>query len=469
MSDPNWSNVSLLLHCDGSDGSTTFTDSSGTPKTVTANGDAHVEVDQYKFGGASAHFDGSGDYLSLSSALIANESYTIECWIRLSSRSSDASWGRYLYSQYNNSVDFTNRFYFGIPENNSTKLCCYHGSGGGLLTSTGNVALDTWTHVATTYDGSTRRLFLDGNLEASVSTSGASLSSANSLIGCVYYGTTIGFWHGYIDEMRVTKGVARYTASFTPPTAAFEEGSGVSGTLSGTLSDAIGSLSGSVGVSGSLSATLASLSGSISAMHVPPVTGTLSGTLSGLSGSLYGTHATPVTGTLSGTLANLTGSLSGSFGMNGAYGTLSGNLSGVSGSFSGAHLHPVAGTLAGYLANLTGSMQATTGEPHRIRRGPWMRIRSDPNLVLLSCDDDDAGLNHSVVVSVGNINRPGDGSETGSVRVDLDNYDGRVSRLLAVPPLGARASLYGPDGDLWFDGTLASVNLSETAALQLEE
>ena len=100
--------------------------------------------------------------------------------------------------------------------------------------------------------------------------------------------------------------------------------------------------------------------------------------------------------------------------------------------------------------------------------GPRLLIASDPPMSLLSIGDALPGLHHDLIASVGNINRPGDGGETGSVRVDLDNYDGRVSILLAAPPLGARASLYGPDGDLWFDGTLASVNLSDTAALQLE-
>lgn len=100
--------------------------------------------------------------------------------------------------------------------------------------------------------------------------------------------------------------------------------------------------------------------------------------------------------------------------------------------------------------------------------GPRLLIASDPPLSLLSLGDERPGLHYDRISGVGNINRPGDGGEIGNVRVDLDNYDGAVSDLLAIPPLGARATLYGPDDDMWFDGTLASVNLSETAALQLE-
>jgi hypothetical protein len=100
--------------------------------------------------------------------------------------------------------------------------------------------------------------------------------------------------------------------------------------------------------------------------------------------------------------------------------------------------------------------------------GPWLRIESDPPIVLLSLNDARSGLNHDLIASIGNVNLSGDGDETGNVRIDLDNYDGRASRLFAIPPLGAAVSLYGPDDALWFTGALASVNLSETAALQLE-
>ena len=62
--DPQFGSVSLLLHGDGANGSTTIVDSSPTPKTVTAFGDAQISTAQSKFGGASIAFDGTGDYLS---------------------------------------------------------------------------------------------------------------------------------------------------------------------------------------------------------------------------------------------------------------------------------------------------------------------------------------------------------------------------------------------------------------------
>ena len=59
--DPDFANVSLLLHGDGTNGSTTIVDSSSSSKTVTAVGDAQISTAQSKFGGSSIYFDGTGD------------------------------------------------------------------------------------------------------------------------------------------------------------------------------------------------------------------------------------------------------------------------------------------------------------------------------------------------------------------------------------------------------------------------
>lgn len=215
-------NVIFLCHCDGSNNSTTFIDEIGN--AIVANGNAVQSTTQSQFGGSSGYLDGIGDYLQLASSLLSNQSYAIECWIYPTAYSSDASWGRYIYSQYENGVDFGNRFILGFPENNNHKLQSFHASGGGSLLSTSDIALNAWTHIATTYDGSTRRLFVNGIMEASVATSGASLSSASSRIGCVSYGSMVGFYQGYIDELRITRGAPRYIANFNVPFDAFVYG-----------------------------------------------------------------------------------------------------------------------------------------------------------------------------------------------------------------------------------------------------
>lgn len=100
--------------------------------------------------------------------------------------------------------------------------------------------------------------------------------------------------------------------------------------------------------------------------------------------------------------------------------------------------------------------------------GPCLVLESAPPLALLSVGDAAPGLSYPVAVGVSAIRQPADGSETANVSVQLDNADGFVSALLADPPLGASATLYGPDGSEWFRGMLAGVTLGETATLDLE-
>lgn len=100
--------------------------------------------------------------------------------------------------------------------------------------------------------------------------------------------------------------------------------------------------------------------------------------------------------------------------------------------------------------------------------GPYLVLDSDPPLTLLSAGDAAPGLGYPVIAGIGAIRQPADGAETANVSVDLANADGFVSSLLADPPLGASAALYGPDGAEWFRGMLAGVTLAETATLALE-
>lgn len=219
--DPHWNDVSLLLSCNGANGSTAFADSSKTPKTVTPSGNAQISTAQSKWGGSSALLDGAGDALSLSSALISSQDYTIESWIYPLSYSASASWGRYIYSQYDNAIDFGNRMLFGLKENGSKKLYAFR-AGDGALEGATDLPLKTWTHVALVRSGAIRYLFVNGALDATGSASG-SISSAPSKIGaCRYTSSDTGFFHGHIDEMRITVGVARYTAAFSVPTAPFD-------------------------------------------------------------------------------------------------------------------------------------------------------------------------------------------------------------------------------------------------------
>lgn len=221
VTSPATSGTVLLLHADGTDGSTTFTDSSDSVKTVTANGNAQIDTAQSKFGGASALFDGTGDYLS--SADSADWSFgtgdlTIDMWVRFTTALNATT--ATLYSQR---VDADNRVSFYWNGTGDPNIYFESYSGAALvcqIQGAWSPSLDTWYHVAVTKSGSDYKIFINGTQVAS-GTDASSLPdlAAGITIGAISSG---GGWPGWIDEFRVIKGTAVWTSDFTVPSVAYQ-------------------------------------------------------------------------------------------------------------------------------------------------------------------------------------------------------------------------------------------------------
>ena len=210
--DPNFANVSLLLHGDASP----LVDSSGTPKTITAFGNAAYSTAQSKFGSGSIALDGNGDYLSTPANAAFNfgaGSFTIEAWVYVLSNSND--W--FLVSSSGTGGLFfgyrvTSFSYWGFGRTG----VAWDGNFGGSPPAPG------WNHVALCRNGSSIRLFLNGTQLGSTLTNSTSYDVSTTTLTVGSQGANF-YMHGYIDELRITKGVARYTANFTPPTAPFPD------------------------------------------------------------------------------------------------------------------------------------------------------------------------------------------------------------------------------------------------------
>jgi len=93
---------------------------------------------------------------------------------------------------------------------------------GAIVTGSTAISVNTWTHVAVTRNGNTFRLFVNGIVDATATSSNSQTLNAADVfyVGRSGYDTTR-IVTGYLDDVRITKGYARYTANFTPPTAAF--------------------------------------------------------------------------------------------------------------------------------------------------------------------------------------------------------------------------------------------------------
>lgn len=203
--------VKLLVHCDGTDGSTTFTDSSLSARTLTATGTT-VATAQKVFGTGSALFSGSGSSISAGSGLSigATDDFRIQFRMRPSAYAS-----REIFKWYSASTSD------GIGLDSSGRVHLWRDSIGQVVTSATVFSTETWSAIEISRTGGVVRLFIDGTLEASA---GMALSLGNDAhpiyIGRGYYNTS---FSGYLDEIRIVVGEGGPTSDYTVALTAFPD------------------------------------------------------------------------------------------------------------------------------------------------------------------------------------------------------------------------------------------------------
>lgn len=214
--DPYWSSVVALLHFDDTPGSATFVDAKG--HSFTSGGTATTSTAQKKFGSASLSLNGATGYVSSASSAdweMGSGNFTIECWIRPAVA---VTTRMEIIARWNN-------FGFGmqILDTGFLRAFCQGNTGGLVLCGPGatTVTHNAWHHVAFVRAGTTLQLFLDGVSQATATFTGAIDTITDTLDIGYDNGVASRYFNGNIDEVRITKGVARYTGSFTPPTTPF--------------------------------------------------------------------------------------------------------------------------------------------------------------------------------------------------------------------------------------------------------
>lgn len=215
IGDANFGDVSLLLHMDGSNGSTTITDSSSNSVSVTAYGSAQLSTTEKKFGTASAYFDGNSDELRFTAPAL-NGDFTAEAFIYPESQVQNypICFGPILDNNTVNNKILLTYDHIVYPNKFAVRV------GSNFIQTASTISTGQFYHVAVVRSGSTVSLFVDGVSAGSQTYSGTS-QSRTEYIGGNFASNTNGGFKGYIDEFRLTNGVARYTSNFTAPTAAF--------------------------------------------------------------------------------------------------------------------------------------------------------------------------------------------------------------------------------------------------------
>ena len=179
-------------------------------------GNAQIDTAVKKYGTGSLEFDGSGDYLKTvenETLELGSGDWTIEFWVYFDAVNNGTV--KYLFD-WRTASDTSNSF---LAQESNNSWTYYNGAGAnitsGLTSST--FSASTWHHLAICREGTTTRFFVDGTQTAS-SSDVSTYDSGTLVIGSRYNGQN--YLDGYIDDFRITKGVARYTANFTAPGAA---------------------------------------------------------------------------------------------------------------------------------------------------------------------------------------------------------------------------------------------------------
>jgi hypothetical protein len=176
-------------------------------------GNAQISTSVKKYGTGSLAFDGTGDWLRLLTTpniTLGSDNFTFEGWLYLNT----VSGAQIIFDQRPAS---TQGVYPVLYMDGATMTWYINGTA--RITSS-SLSASTWYHFAISRSSGSTKLFINGTQSGSTYTDANNYLASRSYLGISAYDETGGL-NGYIDDLRITKGYARYTANFTAPTAAF--------------------------------------------------------------------------------------------------------------------------------------------------------------------------------------------------------------------------------------------------------
>ncbi len=234
--DPYWSNVGLYTKLNGTDGSTAnFSSDDDNAHTLIPTNGAQIDTAQSKFGGSSILLDNTGapaysDYVRVNDYVgmeLLDKDFTIEAWVRLASLPSSSPDGGFTIISHFWNASNERLWYFRLDDSNALEFS-YSTDGltvDNVCQTAFPFAIDRWYAVAAVREGNNIHLYVDGTRIGTHSVSGSVYDSYPAFPYIGLTDTTSGFraqFDGWIDELRLTVGVARYIGeSYTLQTSEF--------------------------------------------------------------------------------------------------------------------------------------------------------------------------------------------------------------------------------------------------------
>jgi len=210
-------NTSLLVN-----GTNAAIYDSTAKNVITTAGSAQISTSQSQYGASSMAFNGSTDYLLLphnQNLVFGSGNFTMECWIYVTSAALNG-----LYAKRATNGTFAGIVWYVSGTNVLTLYMTNTGSSWQISGATGatTITQNAWHHVALVRNGSTINMFVDGAVDYTGSFTGSVFDGGAAVtLGAADAAAATWPFHGYIDDMRITTGYAKYTSAFTPPTASF--------------------------------------------------------------------------------------------------------------------------------------------------------------------------------------------------------------------------------------------------------
>jgi len=197
----------LLLHMDD----VGLTDSSSSQHTITLNDGAARSITQSKFNGYSAYFDGAGDYLSLADSAdwdFGTGDFTIDFWMR---RVATYGGGKDVVSCNQTSTP-------GWLVHIASSLLYFYHDGSNIFSVSYTEVLNSWEHYTLVRSGDNMYYFVNGSQKGATGTGhSARTINGSNFLKIAGRGADAADPNCYIDEFRISKGIARWTSNFTPP------------------------------------------------------------------------------------------------------------------------------------------------------------------------------------------------------------------------------------------------------------
>jgi hypothetical protein len=176
-------------------------------------GDSRLATNITKYGNTSMFFDGTGDYVTAPASpnyQFGTGNFTVECWVNYVAKTNSG-----IFQIGSGIFPGTNGIGAGLDA--STNWLLYYNNGSQTAAASGPVN-GIWNHVAVVRNSGTTRMYINGIQVISVADTA---NYTGTFLGIAGIFSTSFLMNGYVSDFRITKGIARYTANFTPPTSAF--------------------------------------------------------------------------------------------------------------------------------------------------------------------------------------------------------------------------------------------------------